>query len=150
MTPTARTLAELRAHGWTAQVVEHWNSFAHIRQDLFGVIDIVAVAPGRGFFGVQATSSTNISTRVAKSKAEPRLKTWLEAGGRFAVVGWGKRGPRGGRKTWQPIWREIVLEQLATSPGIIEKPEHISAPLYRVLDELATVKSDHQEATHEA
>ncbi len=43
--PTSRSLAECRKRGWTAQVVEHWNPHAHIRQDLFGVIDIVALIP---------------------------------------------------------------------------------------------------------
>ena len=43
--PTARSLELLRELGYTAKVVEHWNQYAKIRQDLFGV-DILALKPG--------------------------------------------------------------------------------------------------------
>lgn len=90
MTPTQRTLQRLRKDGWTCQVVEYWNSFAKIRKDLFGVIDVVGVHPDRGIIGIQATSGDNLSKRVKKSQAEPRLKTWIEAGGKFQAWGWRK------------------------------------------------------------
>lgn len=99
MTPTQRTLAECRRRGWTAQVVEHWNPFARIRQDLFGCIDIVAITPS-GITGIQACAGSSHAARVAKSIAEPRLRAWLEAGARFEVWSWTKRGARGKRKTW--------------------------------------------------
>jgi len=117
MTPTQRTLKELRDNGWTAEVVERWNSFARIRQDLFGVIDIVAVKAGCGVMGVQATSAGNVGARVEKARAEARLKAWLAAGARFSVCGWGKRGARGERKTWQPRWVELdssTLNEIAS------------------------------------
>ena len=108
MTPTSRTLRHMRDDGWIAEVVEKWVPMARIRRDLFGCIDIVAVKAGERICGIQATSGSNVNARIKKSLAEPRLKTWLEAGGRFAVMGWAKKGPRGGRKTWQPIWKEIT------------------------------------------
>jgi hypothetical protein len=37
MTPTARSLAHLKALGYEERVVEKWNPFAKIRQDLFGM-----------------------------------------------------------------------------------------------------------------
>jgi hypothetical protein len=37
--PTQLSLKKLREEGYTVAVVEHWNSFARIRQDLFGFID---------------------------------------------------------------------------------------------------------------
>ena len=112
-TPTARTMAELRKHGWTCQIVERWNSFTHHRVDLFGVIDVVAVKPdARGVFGVQATATSCISSRMKKCADSAELRVWLAAGNRFAVVGWSKRGARGKRKTWQPVWRELTLEGL--------------------------------------
>jgi len=111
MTPTARTLKHLRDQGYVAQVVEKWNAFSRTRLDLFGVIDVVACGNGE-IIGVQATSGSNVGARVKKALAEPRLKTWLESGGRFAVQGWAKQGPRGKRKTWTPIWREITHEDL--------------------------------------
>ncbi|WP_428851320.1 hypothetical protein [Imbroritus primus] len=44
--PTQRTLALLRKEGYTAEVTEHWNAFAGIRQDLFNVIDVLALGDG--------------------------------------------------------------------------------------------------------
>lgn len=76
--------------------------FAKIRQDLFGFIDIVAIKEGEaGVFGIQATSDSNISARVHKSEANPLLKVWLSGGNKFQVWGWGKKGPKGKRKTWE-------------------------------------------------
>lgn len=113
MTPTALTLRDLRANGWEAAVVERWNPYARIRQDLFGIIDIIAVKPGCGVMGVQATSDANVSARVNKAKAEPRLKSWLGAGCRFTVVGWKKRNNR-----WGARWVEFPLKEEAPEPTL--------------------------------
>lgn len=107
MSPTQRTLALARELGFDAQVVEKWNPHARIRQDLFGIIDIIAIHAELGIIGIQATSGSNHSARVAKALAEPRLAKWLAAGGRFEIWSWAKRGPRGGRKTWQVRRQEI-------------------------------------------
>lgn len=89
--PTARTLALLRCEGYTAQVVERWNPHARIRQDLFGVIDVVAIrADETGVLGIQATSGDNVSARLHKAKDAEALRTWLAAGNRFEVWGWRK------------------------------------------------------------
>ena len=94
--PTQRTLAHLRAAGYPlVQVVERWNPYARVRQDLFGIIDVVAV--GADIVGVQATSASNVSARVAKiteSEALPILRNaglvfapWSMAGGRSGAAG---------------------------------------------------------------
>lgn len=100
MTPTQRALADLREEGWTAQVVEKWNPYARIRQDLFGCIDIVAVKADGGILGVQACAGASHAARVTKAKAEPKLAVWLAAGGKFQVWSYAKRGARGKRKVW--------------------------------------------------
>ena len=41
--PTQLSLKKLREEGYIVAVVEHWNSFARIRQDLFGFIDLLAL-----------------------------------------------------------------------------------------------------------
>lgn len=96
--PTQRTLAELRARGYEAEVVERWNQFAKRRVDLFGCIDIVACkaasggamwAPG-SIIGIQCTSGSNHAARLEKARQEPRLQAWLAAGGQFAVWSWRK------------------------------------------------------------
>ena len=99
MSPTQRTLQECKRRGYTAQVVERRIPRSFITLDLFGVIDIVALTPD-GILGIQATSGANHRSRVAKSLDEPRMHSWLAAGGLFAVWSWAKRGARGKRKTW--------------------------------------------------
>lgn len=101
MSPTQRALAHCKANGWTAQVVEKWNSFAHVRVDLFGVIDLVVLdGQGGGPLGVQVTSGSNVAARIAKAQAEPRLQRWLASPARFQVWGYAKQGARGKRKVW--------------------------------------------------
>jgi hypothetical protein len=98
--PTARSLKHAREKlGWIVQVVEKWNPWAHIRQDLFGCIDIVAIA-GNQIVGIQATDDTSHSKRRGKALAEPRLRAWLAAGAGFEVWSWGKKGGAGKRKLW--------------------------------------------------
>jgi len=107
VSPTQRSMALLRKEGSVFQVVERWNAFARRRIDLFGCIDIVCIHPTRGIIGIQATSGTNHSARISKSLAEPKLKNWLEAGGKFEVWSWAKKGAAGKAKRWtcriQPI-----------------------------------------------
>ena len=99
--PTSRTLAELRRNGYTAAVVERWNPWAKIRQDLYGFIDVLAIkANEKGVLAIQTTTTANASSRMKKSKESPNLRIWLDSGNRFEVWGWGKRGTRGNRKTW--------------------------------------------------
>lgn len=99
--PTQRTLAELRKRGYPlVQVVERWNPFAHVRQDLFGIIDVVAVGPD--IVGVQATSASNVSARITKITESAALPVLRKAGIRVLVHGWRKVGSR-----WQ--LREVEL-----------------------------------------
>jgi hypothetical protein len=91
--PTQRTLKHLRDAGYPlVQVVERWNPYARVRQDLFGIIDVVAV--GADIVGVQATSGSNVSARVAKLTDSPALPVLRKAGVRVLVHGWTKRRGR--------------------------------------------------------
>lgn len=110
ISPTARTLRYCREElGWVVQVVEKWNPYARIRQDLFGCIDIVAIA-GDAIVGIQATSDANHASRVTKAMQEPRLRAWLAAGALFEVWSWGKKGPAGKRKIWTPRREPLELK----------------------------------------
>lgn len=89
MTPTQRTLKLLRDEGYLAAVVERWNAHARVRQDLFGVVDVIGIREGETL-AVQATSASNVSARVRKiadSEATPVIRA---AGWRFVVHGWRK------------------------------------------------------------
>jgi hypothetical protein len=99
ISPTQRTLAECRKRGYIAQVVERFNPHAHVRVDLFGVIDIVAITPA-GILGIQACAGSSHAARRDKILAEPRVKAWLEAGGRMEIWSWAKQGATGARKRW--------------------------------------------------
>lgn len=101
MSPTQRSLKWLRDRGYHAAVVEKWNAYARIRQDLFGICDIVAIKEDQpGIMGVQTTSGSNVSARITKCMESPSLAIWLKAGNRFVIHGWAKRGARGERKLW--------------------------------------------------
>lgn len=74
MGPTARTVAHLRALGYTAEV-ERWNPFAKIRQDLFGA-DVLALKSGEPVLVVEATSETNVAARIQKLNKNGLIELW--------------------------------------------------------------------------
>lgn len=121
--PTKRSLDLVRGRGMVAQIVEHWNAFARVRQDLFGVIDVVVldVANGRTI-GVQTTSGPNVASRIQKIYDTPTARAWVQAGNRLVVHGWAQRGARGKRKLWTCREVEIVLDGEAMIAREIETP----------------------------
>ena len=91
--PTARTLAYLRASGWQyVQVVEHYNMFSKQRKDLFGFADVLAVHPERGHLYIQVTSGTNVNARLHKMRDEAKdvIEAILDTGAKVEVHGWRK------------------------------------------------------------
>ena len=97
MTPTERTLATLRADGWTAEVVERWNPHARVRHDLFNIADILAVR-GRETLAVQVTAGSGVSARLRKLTASAALPLLHAAGWRVEVHGWRRvKVKRGGK-----------------------------------------------------
>ena len=74
-------------------IVEHWNPFAHIRQDLFGIIDLLALRDGETL-AVQTTSAANVSARVKKIADAEATADIRKAGWRILVHGWKKVGNR--------------------------------------------------------
>ena len=112
--PTVLTLKKLREQGYTAQVVERWQALSGnkflpgIRIDLFGIIDILAIRGDEdGCLGVQCTTYSNMSARVKKAKAEPRMVTWLCANNQLQVWGWFKKKNR-----WEVRVVEITGDDL--------------------------------------
>ena len=100
MTPTARTLRELRRRGLEADVVERWigGGRFRIRRDLFGCWDVAAVGNGELVL-VQTTSGSNVSSRVKKiadASATPKLR---DANVRLLVHGWSR--PTKTRRRWR-------------------------------------------------
>lgn len=106
MSPCQRSLKKWRDAGWLVAVVEHWNQYAFIRQDLFGMFDLLAIKDNITF-GIQTTSMGNIEARCEKLRSNPLLTRWCQGDRRAIVEGWAKRGPRGKAKRW--TCKEVYL-----------------------------------------
>ena len=102
--PTKRSLALLRKQGFDVGIVEKWNQWAKVRQDLFGFIDLVAMKPGHGIYGIQTTSRANMAARRKKIQASDLALTWKASGGVILLHGWQKN-----RRTGR--W-EVLVEKL--------------------------------------
>jgi hypothetical protein len=89
--PTQRTLARLKSEDYElVAITERWNSFARIRQDLFGIIDILAIKDG-DTIALQVTSYSNIGARVKKITESAALAPLRKAGWTIVVEGWHKK-----------------------------------------------------------
>ena len=89
MSPTQRTLKQLRADGWLPWIVEKWNPHARRRQDLYGGIDVLALRK-TSTLAIQCCAGGDVAKRVQKLKELPTLPWMLEAGWRVEVWGWRK------------------------------------------------------------
>lgn len=117
ITPTQRTMQYLRRQGCNCAVVEKWNQHVGehgIRQDLFGIVDILVLEPGEdgGFLGIQACgqSFAEHKRKLIEECAEACLN-WLNTrGGKLQIWSWRKvKKERGGKlMLWQPRIYEIT------------------------------------------
>jgi hypothetical protein len=99
-------------------VVERWLPHAHVRRDLFGFADVLAVHPrDRLFLLVQATTVDHVAGRLTKAKARPELAAWLRAGGAFEVQGWTRK-----EKRWHCKRVAVRAEDLAAV--VLAAPPH--------------------------
>jgi len=90
LSPTQLTLRDLRRRGYTAAIVEKWNPHARIRQDLYGIIDVLAVGRDETV-GVQCTTAGNVPNRVAKISDHENTPYLREAGWTLLIHGWAKK-----------------------------------------------------------
>ena len=88
LTPTQRSIAHLKELGYRVDVVERWNPFARIRQDLWGWCDLLCLRKGE-VLAVQVTAS-GVSERIKKIMASNTLALVRDAGVRIEVHGWRK------------------------------------------------------------
>ena len=122
--PLQRSKAWLEEKGWHVWITEVWNSWAHIRQDMYGLIDFVAIRhDSNGVWGINACEDNgSVSAHIDKYLngynhpkkgrigPNPHLPVWLSSGNRFSLFGWGKRGAVGKRKVWTLRVVEFYLE----------------------------------------
>lgn len=105
--PTQRSLKLLRSRGYLVAIVEKWNPYVKIRQDLFGFIDLVAIK-GNETLGVQTTTRGDINRRMEKIRNLPAAKFWADSSTRKIIVhGWAIMGAKGKRKKYE--CREIEM-----------------------------------------
>ena len=106
---TQKTMRSLRDKGLVCAIVEKWNAYVGthgIRQDLFGIIDILALDPKRGVVGIQSTGQ-DFSAHVKKITIDRYQETfdWLSTPGTsLELWGWRKiKVKRGGKALrWAP------------------------------------------------
>ena len=119
MTPTQRTIRELKDLGRRCAIVEKFN--AHIgphgiRQDMFGIIDIIALDPERGVVGIQSCGS-DFAGHMRKMTIErnQECRDWLNTPGTsLELWGWRKvKVKRGGKAVrWEPRIHVFKIEDL--------------------------------------
>lgn len=101
--PTQLTLQKLKTDGWTTlAIVEHWNAFARVRQDLFGFIDILAINEKGEVLAVQTTSYTNIYARIKKISLNEHINNVRKANWKIEVHGWRKKNNK-----WEVIIKDV-------------------------------------------
>ena len=108
----SRTLAELKKHSMTYQVVEHYNMYDRKRHDLFGMFDVLAIYDKR-IIGIQVCSRGTLKAHLKKIMDNPVRQIWLVALGKIEIWAWhkvcklNKDGKKSKVKEWQVVIQEI-------------------------------------------
>jgi len=113
LSPVQRTIRELRNQGCLCDIAEKFNAHVGpfgIRQDLFGFIDIIALAPD-GIRGIQACGA-DFKAHKNKILSNENALEWLRSGGRIDIYSWRKvKKKRGGKLLiWAPRVESITKE----------------------------------------
>lgn len=130
MTPTQRTMDELRKRGYTVGRVEQWRPGPNggFRQDLFGIIDLLAIS-GDLTIGVQVCG-TAWSAHVKKllgrdpeyPEAEQAVRRWLESPHRYMEL-WGWRPLKYGERRIHRLRRGMIYIRYDGAPIEFEEVE---------------------------
>ncbi len=112
-------MRELRNQGRRCAIVEKWNAHVGpfgVRQDMFGIIDIIALDPERGVVGVQSCGQAFAAhMRTLTVTRYQESHDWLSTPGTVLELwGWRKvKVKRGGKAmVWRPRIKIITLEDL--------------------------------------
>lgn len=114
--PATRTLEALRNEGYMAGMVERFQSHAGpfgVRQDLFGLFDIIAVHPSEGIIGVQCFATEwTAHYKIFLEERRDEAVNWLKAGGKIELWGWRRlKVKRGGKAVrWTPRIEILTLD----------------------------------------
>lgn len=86
---TQLSLKKLRAEGYLCAIVEHFNPWVKIRQDMFGFVDIVAVKENESLY-IQTTTADHMEARIRKIMGHPNLPQVHSTNRTVIVHGWVK------------------------------------------------------------
>ena len=104
MSPTQRSLKNLRERGYMVAVVEKYNAHIKRRIDLWGFGDLLACRlPDEDGISampviVQTTTASNMASRRTKIAESEEARFWKACGGAVLLHGWAKRPPLKGKK----------------------------------------------------
>ena len=117
LSPTQRSLRALRQRGLIAAIVEKFNAYAGphgLRQDLFGIIDVLALDPVHGVVGVQSCgNSFSAHRRKILEQRQQETVEWLSTPGTsFELWAWRKVKLRRGSLAlrWKPRVGVVTLD----------------------------------------
>lgn len=92
-------------------VIERWNLFAKIRQDLYGFVDVLTVQYEKTL-AIQTTSSSNSSARRKKIVEHENLPILISAGWEVVIHGWRKDAKGNGSCRRKLSFKLIFFRQL--------------------------------------
>lgn len=121
-----KTHAKLKADGYIYAKVEYFNPWSKTTLDLFGLHDTLAIRADKlGVWGINSCGEDvaphihkYLEGYVKKGKEGKEDKVfgpnivllpWLQAGNRFSLWGWRKRGASGKRKMWTLRQVEFIV-----------------------------------------
>ena len=116
LSPVQRTLRVLREQGAKCSIVEHFNPHVGehgVRQDLFGIIDILALDPS-GIIGIQVCGSDYKKhfNKLTIERAQDSID-WLSCRGtKLQIWSWRQLKIKRGSKAvkWTPKVTELSME----------------------------------------
>ena len=109
MSNVSRTMDYYRSLGYEVWIVERYIYQAKKKFDLFGIIDLIAIAKNE-IIGIQVCGS-DYSSHEKKIEEGEYTKLWLESGARLVLIGWRKlKLKRGGKAMrWKPRLKEYKI-----------------------------------------
>ena len=119
LSPTQRTLKELRNQGRICAITERWNSYIRGgkggRIDLFGFIDIIALDSAQGIIAIQSCGQSYAAhlRKLKDSECTENVIEWLKCGGYVELWGWRKVKLHrlGKAMRWKPRITEITMSE---------------------------------------
>ena len=128
MTPTQRTLRELRRQGRIVDVCESWivnpkHPGGGFRKDLFGFVDLIVLDPEQGIVGIQSCGQSFKAhlDKIMDSEVTEYVIEWLKCGGRAELWGWRKvKLKRGGKAMrWHSNFKAALTVALVMLPSAL-------------------------------